>query len=136
MSRLVAVAMLSSFPYRSITATSGPAGIEPLSVGLALEFIEQNAHLPIGPVDIAKAAGISIRALQHALRRHRDTTPSALLRSIRLDRVHFALQAGEPGQESVSATARQWGFVHLGRFSGHYQERFGQHPSHTLRNVR
>lgn len=136
MSRLIGITMLTTFPFQSAARGSRPSGIEPFSLKLAQEFIEQNAYLPIGPADIAHAAGLSVRSLQHALRRYRDTTPTGLLQAVRLDRVREALLAGDPRTDSVSAIARQWGFLHLGRFSDTYQQRFGQLPSHTLRMMR
>lgn len=133
MSRLIAVAMLNCFPYHAARRSGPSIGIEPRSVRRAREFINTNAHLPIGPAEIAEAAGLSIRSLQHAFRRYHDTTPSALLRSIRLDRVHAALHDSDSRVDPVSAVARHWGFVHLGRFSAAYQQRFGELPSQTIR---
>jgi AraC-like DNA-binding protein len=133
MSRLIAISMLTTFPYTSTEPVSADAGFEPTGVRLACEFMQDNAHLPIGPVEIAGAAGLSVRTLQHAFRRYRETTPSALLHSIRLDRVHAELLAADSHSDSVAAVARSWGFAHLGRFSASYQLRFGQLPSQTLR---
>lgn len=133
MARLVAGSMLATFPYLYSESSSGPSGVEPARVKTAQEFIRENAHLPIGPVDIAAAAGISVRSLEHALRRYRETTPMALLRLVRLDRVHDELSSADPANSSVSAIAHRWGFVHLGRFSAAYRARFGELPSRTLR---
>ncbi|RIJ12922.1 AraC family transcriptional regulator, partial [Clavibacter michiganensis subsp. insidiosus] len=77
--------------------------------------------------------GISTRVLQLAVRRHEDTTPSALLRGIRLDRVRAELRDASPTTTTVRAVAEQWGFGHLGRFAASYSERFGELPSATLR---
>lgn len=133
MSRLVAVSMLASFPYRSTRRAGNSSGAEPVGVRLAHEFIENNAHLPIGPPEIAQAAGLSIRALQRALRRYRETTPTLLIQDARLSRAHADLEAADPRLESVSAIAHKWGFLHPGRFSSTYQKRFGQQPNQTLR---
>ena len=35
---------------------------------------------------------------------------------------------------TVSHIAHTWGFLHLGRFSSAYQQRFGRPPSQTLRS--
>jgi AraC-like DNA-binding protein len=133
MSRLIAIAMLTTFPYDFIERKVGAAGAEPSGVREALDFIDLNAHLPIGPADIAAAVGMSVRSLQYALRRHRETTATALIRTTRLQRVREELQAAEPRSGSVTATARTWGFVQLGRFAGNYRTMFGESPSTTLR---
>lgn len=133
MSRLVAIAMLTTFPYDFIERNAGTAGVEPSSVREALDFINDNAHLPIGPADIAVAVGISARSLQYALRRYRETTATTLIRTVRLQRVRAELQAAEPRTGSVTRTARTWGFVQLGRFAGNYRTMFGESPSTTLR---
>lgn len=131
--RLVAVSMLDSFSYISAEQAPGIMGNEPRGVREAYEFVNQNAHLPIGPIDIAKAARLSVRSLQHALRRYRDTTPTAMLRSVRLSRVHDELQSSEPALASVTEIARRWGFIQMGRFAGDYRAQFGVSPSDTLR---
>src|SRR6195952_4962967 len=133
--RLIAVTMLKTFPYQTLEQVSPQRGIEPASVKVAYDFIHDNAHLPISPADVAQAAGLSIRSLQQALRRYRETTPTALLHQVRLQRVHAELITAEPSTDSVTAIARHWGFVHLGRFSAAYRERFGELPSETLRGM-
>ncbi|MGN9811716.1 AraC family transcriptional regulator [Micromonospora sp. BQ11] len=82
--------------------------------------------------DVAEALGVSVRTLQECFRRELATTPTAYLRGCRLDAVHRALRAGEPGT-SVTAVALAHGFAHLGRFAGEYRARFGESPSVTLR---
>jgi AraC-like DNA-binding protein len=133
MSRLVALAMMTTFPYESTARAPGSGGIEPDSVRVAIEYANQNAHLPIGPSDLAGAAGLSARSLQTALRRYRDTTPSALIQGVRLQRVNTELANADFGTTSVAAVAHTWGFVHLGRFAGSYRRLFGESPNETLR---
>ena len=58
-----------------------------------------------------------------------------LLRQARLARARRDLLEGLPGT-TVTQTALQWGFQHLGRFSGEYARRFGESPSDTLRRAR
>lgn len=132
MARLVAVAMLETFPYRASDPLPHSSGTEPLAVRLAVDFIHDNPHLPITTADIAAAAGLSVRSLQSALRRYRETTPNALLISTRLAQAHAELTAADPRSESVATIARQWGFLHLGRFSATYYKQYGQLPSRTL----
>ncbi|MER7334353.1 MULTISPECIES: AraC family transcriptional regulator [unclassified Micromonospora] len=82
--------------------------------------------------DVAEALRVSVRTLQDCFRRELQTTPTAYLRARRLDAVHAALRAADPGT-SVTAVALDHGFVHLGRFAGEYRARFGESPSTTLR---
>ncbi|WCN79261.1 AraC family transcriptional regulator [Micromonospora sp. LH3U1] len=82
--------------------------------------------------DVAEALRVSVRTLQDCFRRELHTTPTAYLRACRLDAVHRALRAGDPGA-SVTSIALQHGFVHLGRFATDYRTRFGTSPSATLR---
>lgn len=131
--RMVAIAMLDSFAYTSTERKLGAAGIEPAGVKEAYEFVYQNAHLPIGPIDIAVAVRMSVRSLQNALRRHRDTTPVALLREVRLSRVHEELRSSDALLTTVTEIARAWGFVQMGRFAGDYRTQYNESPSDTLR---
>jgi AraC-like DNA-binding protein len=83
-------------------------------------------------VDVAEALGVSVRTLQDCFRRELQTTPTAYLRAYRLDAVHRALCAADPGA-SVTTVAVRHGITHLGRFAGEYRKRFGESPSTTLR---
>ena len=57
------------------------------------------------------------------------------LRHSRLQQVRRRLLDAAPG-ETVTSLATQWGFFHLGRFSGLYRRQFGESPSETLRRSR
>ncbi|QHC58900.1 AraC family transcriptional regulator [Rathayibacter sp. VKM Ac-2760] len=102
------------------------------SIRAAVEFVHESAHLPIGPVEIAAAAHLSVRGTQVAFRRLLGTTPLQYLRDVRLDRVRADLRLGDPRSATVADVARRWGFGHLGRFAGAYTARFGEYPSTTL----
>lgn len=107
---------------------------EPAVVRRAVEFIETHAGRPIGITDIAAAAHIGPRGLQAAFARHRDTTPMAHLRRVRLEHARRDLQAGDPTRgDTVAGIAAAWGFAHPGRFSVTYHQHYGQPPGHTLR---
>jgi AraC-like DNA-binding protein len=130
---LVARATLQLFPWHDVPFSAGMRAPRLSAVRAAIEYLHHHADRPITPADAARAAGISTRVLQLAVRRHEDTTPSALLRGIRLDRVHAELRDASPTATTVRAVAEQWGFGHLGRFAASYSERFGELPSATLR---
>ena len=135
--RRLALAVLETFPHEA--GQDAPAASAPIAPGsrrlaLAVEYLHAHAHEPIGVAEMAQAADLSVRGLQVALHKALDVTPTALLRQIRLDRVHADLAVATPETATVGGVARRWGFSHLGRFSASYRERFGEHPSTTLRS--
>lgn len=107
--------------------------VPPPTVKRAMDLIEAHAAEPLTVEDIAEAVGVGARALQDGFRRHLETTPMAYLRDVRLERVRAELIAGAPGSTTITDVAFRWGFVHLGRFSRAYRQRFGETPSETLR---
>lgn len=131
---LVARATLKLFPWHDVPFSAELRTPRMSAVRAAIEYLHHHANRPITPADAARAAGISTRVLQLAVRRYEDTTPSALLRGIRLDRVRAELRESSPSTTTVRAVAEEWGFGHLGRFAASYAERFGELPSTTLRS--
>jgi len=100
----------------------------------ALDYIDEHAGEDIGVEEIAAEARIGARGLQMLFRRHRDTTPLAHLRQVRLTRAHADLQAADPtAGDTVGAIAARWGFANAGRFSVEYRRVHGRSPSETLR---
>jgi transcriptional regulator GlxA family with amidase domain len=126
--------LLASMPHSQSRAleTMGTS-IAPFAVRRVERFIEENARQPIGLADLADAAGVSVRALQTAFRRFRNTTPTARLRALRLELARSELaRAGREGG-TVASIANEFGFGHLGRFAAHYRARYNESPSETLR---
>nr|WP_315267071.1 helix-turn-helix transcriptional regulator [Microbacterium lemovicicum] len=111
-------------------ASEGP--IHPAAIKRALQFIDDNAGNAITAVDIAGAAGLSLRGLEAAFRRSLGTTPTARLREVRLDHAHADLSAADPSTTTVAAIAQRWGFAHLSRFARAHVEAYGALPSETL----
>lgn len=138
--RMLATSVLMAFPNTALTALAdraAPADLyaEPAVVRRAVEFVDANAHRPIGLADIAEAARVGPRSLQHAFRRYRDCAPLQYLKRVRLELAHRDLQAGDPTRgDTVEAVAARWGFTHPGRFAEEYGRRFGCSPSRTLRD--
>lgn len=85
--------------------------------------------------ELARATGVSARALQKAFARSGELPPMTYLRHLRLHLVRAELAAASRTSSSaaVTAAAGRWGFVHLGRFAQQYREMFGEAPSETLR---
>lgn len=135
--RLLGIALLHAFPN---TATSGDYAVAPTetvppaALRRAVDFIQSHAGEPITMSDIAAAARVTPRSLQHGFRRLWNTTPTAYLRSVRLERAHRELQAADPSRgDTVAAVAARWGFGNVGRFAARYRERYGHAPHEVLR---
>jgi AraC-like DNA-binding protein len=106
--------------------------VMPGAVRRAVEFVDANAQRPISPSEIAEAAGVGVRALQLAFRKHLDTTPHRYLRRVRLEHAHAELCASHADRTTVADVAAHWGFLHPGRFSQYHREAFGTWPKDTL----
>ncbi|BCJ47707.1 hypothetical protein GCM10010168_20660 [Actinoplanes ianthinogenes] len=134
-SQLLAASVLHTYPN---TAMGETTRIDRRDAGRgalrrAVAFVENNPELDLTVADIARAAGVTPRALQLIFRRELDTTPMAHLRRIRLDRAHHQLRAATAGgRETVAAIAVRWGFTPA-RFARQYLAAYGQLPSRTLR---
>lgn len=131
--RMTAVSFLQMYPPRS--ADLPRALLQPRNGRLraAVEYIHANAHVPLTVAQIARAAELSVRALQEGFQRGLGMTPLGLLRQVRLERAHDELLTGASEPGTVGEVARRWGFAHLGRFAAAYVERFGESPRDTLR---
>lgn len=103
-------------------------------VQLAMDYIDEHATDPITGADIARAACISMRALQAGFRDELGMSPMNYLRNKRLESVHAELLLAT-AQTSVSEVAHRWGFQHLGRFADQYRRKFGVLPSDTARRT-
>lgn len=132
-SDLVLASAIESFGMTVVHAVS-PAGDAalPRAVRRAVEYIEDNAHAPIGLVEIAEASRMSVRGVQSAFRRTLETTPTEYLRRVRLSRARDQLVSSSPAGSTVTAVARAWGFSNLGRFSAAYRRAYGESPRQTL----
>ena len=93
--------------------------------------MEANPREPLTLEDIAVAAGISSRGLQHAFRRALDMTPTEYLRRVRLTGAHEELRSGRP--VSIADVAHRWGFSSPSRFARYYREHYGRNPAEALR---
>jgi len=132
--RFLAATALVTFPNNALLdpASQDSRDAHPRTVRRAVSFIEGNAHRDINPADVAAAAHVTIRALQLAFRRHLNTTPTAYLRSIRLEYAHRELVAADPYTTAVGDVAARWGFASHSRFTAHYRMAYGTTPSETL----
>ena len=63
-------------------------------------------------------------------------TPTAFLRSVRLQWVHRVLLTADPGFARVTEIALACGFNHMGEFASAYRCTFGETPRETLVRAR
>ena len=108
-----------------------PAGA---GVRRAVAYLDEHVAEHVTLPEVAEAARLSVRSVQHVFRRHVGTTPLAYLRDRRLDAVRLELIASDPADTTVADVARRWGFAHLSRFSQAYHARFGEYPRVTIRS--
>ena len=135
--RLVAATLLEAFPNTTMTAsyTPGPGQVAPSAVRRAGAFMDAHAGSPVTVVEVAEAAGVSVRALQYAFRSHYGMTPTSYLRRVRLERAHRQLETADPaGGMTVAEAARRWGWANQAKFAAAYRAQYGVPPSHTLRS--
>lgn len=105
-------------------------GPVPRYIKAALDRIRAHPDETLTCNALAKECGVAGRTLQHGFRQYLGKTPMQVLREERLDRCRLDLLSID-GERQVSETATRWGFVHLGRFSSYYKQRFGESPRET-----
>lgn len=128
----VAHLMLRRLPHNHSAMLARPAGAAiPRQLRRAEAWMEAHADRPVTLAEIAAAAGCSLRGLQEAFRRFRETTPHAALQAIRLQRVRAALAAER--EVAPGTLARRFGFTNATRFRAAYTRRFGETPAETQR---
>ncbi|NUR93750.1 MAG: AraC family transcriptional regulator [Kribbellaceae bacterium] len=129
--QLLAASVLAAFPNTAMTEREGRSAHSG-TLQRALGFMESHLDQAISVADIAAAAGVTVRALQAAFRRHLDCAPLDHLRRLRLAEVRTDLLAADPGETTVAAIAARWGFHHHGRMTAAYRDLYGELPSTTL----
>lgn len=95
---------------------------------LASAYPEDNFNV----LELASAAGVTVRQLQHSFTQFTGITPSAWLRLRRLNAAHRDLARAAPDQTTVAEVAMRWSFWHLGRFAEAYKALFNEPPKCTL----
>ncbi|KOV85529.1 hypothetical protein ADL03_13290 [Nocardia sp. NRRL S-836] len=128
--RLLMATTLATFPNVPLVDYS-PGHVRPHALKRAIAFIESEAARDITAADIARAARVSVRAIQLAFRRHLDTTPTAYVRRVRLAQAHVDLRRG---RGTVTEIAARWGYARPSVFAAHYRTAYGVCPSTTLRS--
>jgi AraC-like DNA-binding protein len=137
LARLVMTGLLLAQPHNYSQELQQPArSVMPGSIRNAIELIESGPAEVCSVADLAKAASLSVRALEEGFQKHVGMPPMTYLRQIRLERVHAELGMADSGTTTASSVARRWGFSHYGRFATAYRSKFGKAPAETLREDR
>jgi len=108
------------------------AAFAPGNVKRAEEFLHVNTGAPLTIVEIAQAAGCSVRALQVAFHQFRGTTPMAALRRIRLKEARTEILRARH-TESITRIAADHGFSNPSRFAQLFRRTYGTYPFEALR---
>ncbi len=109
-------------------------GVSP-ALARAEEMLRERLSEDLSMIEVANAAGISLRQMQEMFRRKHGLSPHAFLTRLRLEQAHLALKSGTP-PPTVTEAALAAGFSHLGRFPAIYRARFGTLPSQTRAALR
>lgn len=96
------------------------------------EWVVANLDRPISRAILCEVSGLQPRALSRAFAKHHGSSPMQFVRDRRLDAVQRSLFGSSADDTTVTRTALDMGFSHLGRFAAAYQATFGEHPSETL----
>jgi AraC-like DNA-binding protein len=132
----LAEAVLGTFPSTRLATRRRlpPDHATPAVVRRARDFIDSNAERELTTSDIAAAAGIGPRGLHAAFLRHQDSTPTAYVRRVRLDRAHRELVDSDPAdRDTVPAVAARWGFPRPNELVAAHQQVYGSLPGRHVR---
>jgi len=133
--RLLMAGLLTSYRHNYSAELHEPAAeSRPRTVQAAIDAIEKDPAGIETVADIARAATLSVRALDAGFRRHVGIPPMKYLRRVRFARAHDALLAADAGITTATAIAHQWGFLHYGRFAAEYQRIYGSTPAESLKS--
>jgi methylphosphotriester-DNA--protein-cysteine methyltransferase len=95
------------------------------------EWLETNNDQVADLQEICSAIKVSAATLRRCSKQHLGMSPMQYLWLRRMNRARQELQRGN-SQTSVTATAMNFSFWHLGRFAEEYRTLFGESPSATL----
>jgi AraC family carnitine catabolism transcriptional activator len=122
-----------SRPQPSVGGVLAPAGFGPPqydAVARVHAMMEENLEEPVPCVELARAAGLSIRHLQRLFRARLGRGMEATYRELRLAKAHQLVQQTEVSLTEISLAC---GFSSLEVFSRAYRSRFGVAPSRDRR---
>ncbi|MDJ0943580.1 MAG: helix-turn-helix domain-containing protein [Kiloniellales bacterium] len=125
-------ALLEDALPRGVPSRSGRRSVWVRYARQARAYLDGNLDRAVSLAELCRATGTSARTIQYAFRDHYGVAPQVYHRARRLSAVRQSLQQRWPGETTVTDTAFDHGFWHLGRFGKAYKLRFGESPSETL----
>ncbi|MDJ0933995.1 MAG: helix-turn-helix domain-containing protein [Kiloniellales bacterium] len=123
--------LASCLKHGKVGESQDSPSLRTTSVHRAIDYVDQMQR-PVTAFQLANAIGATQRTLERGFREVFGITPAAYLRLHRMNRAQHDLAHADPRSSSVTETALEWGFSHLGRFSAEYRDLFGELPSETL----
>ena len=97
-----------------------------------MEYIDACLGEPLKLADVAAAADVSVRTLQHACKHQLGTTPLGFIIEMSLQRVEADLSCSANADQSIADVVRRWGFVHVSDFTPRYRQAL---RLHTVENT-
>ncbi|MFH7242658.1 MAG: helix-turn-helix domain-containing protein [Spirulina sp.] len=97
------------------------------------DYMQSRLDQALTLTDLCEALGTSSRALCYGFQEMFGTSPMSYLKILRLKAAHQLLKTASQNAITVTESATQFGFCHLGYFSRDYKQMFGELPSATLR---
>lgn len=98
----------------------------------AEDYARSITHRSVTIPELCHECEVAERTLHLAFKQHLDVSPSAWLRTSRLNMAYKSLRQSEPKRGLIKAVALKHGFNHFGRFSEQYGALFDETPSATL----
>ncbi|WP_106609974.1 helix-turn-helix domain-containing protein [Shimia abyssi] len=115
------------------TATASSTSIDAdKTVKRVEDYSRAFGHRSVGILELCSKSDTAERTIHAAFNLSVGTSPSACLRSKRLNQAYKSLRHREPQRGMVKSVALQNGFNHYGRFAQQYRELFDERPSETL----
>ncbi|TQJ18041.1 AraC-like DNA-binding protein [Kribbella jejuensis] len=118
--------------YSDLLAGTSAPMVPSRAVSIARDLIESHPEWDHTITSLARAAGVSPRALQKGFARHLGSGPKEYMTNVRMQRAHSELRVKQRDTVTVRQVAARWRLGHVGRFAGEYRKRFGELPSETL----
>lgn len=133
MASLLSELLLTNCP-NSYSASLAPTRGEvlPGHVRRARDAVHYDLTAPLSTARLARAAGVSIRALQAGFRSFLGMSPQEYVRQTRLEHLHHLLITADE-TANVTSLMLDAGIVSFGRYAHLYEARYGKLPSETLR---
>lgn len=105
---------------------------KPLALRKVVELMGENLEEPVSVVDLAQAAGLSVRQLERLFSAHVEMTPGRYYITLRLERARALLRQTPM---SILAIALATGFGSQSYFAHSYRTHFGCLPSEERRPI-